>query len=106
MIGYEVTTVATSNRWDAPLAVYQSETGMTLRRDDIDPGGWTSRTFYPHAIVMVDGEMSAFDRDRQWHAHLCLTCRIDDTTRGVGCGNCRHTGFDQTPCVGCPAGAG
>jgi hypothetical protein len=30
--------------------------------------------------------------------HHCLTCGTEDAP-GAGCGNCRQTGFDQTPCL-------
>lgn len=35
------------------------------------------------------------------HTHYCWTCS-DGTVPGDGCHNCRNTGMDQTPCVGCP----
>lgn len=35
------------------------------------------------------------------HTHYCWTCS-DGTAPGDGCHNCRNTGMDQTPCVGCP----
>lgn len=63
--------VPTMNDWDAPVYVYTSEDGRTLvRRDEEDPGdewrggrgGWTS---YPHAVVLIDGAMTDFDRERQ-----------------------------------------
>ncbi|GAA0719460.1 hypothetical protein Drose_05780 [Dactylosporangium roseum] len=30
--------------------------------------------------------------------HVCLSCSPDYQTPGPGCGNCRNTGMDQTPC--------
>lgn len=48
--------------------------------------------------------------DRDPHAHVCVTCSPDGRRPGAGCMNCRHTGMDQTPCLGpghlphCPAG--
>lgn len=35
------------------------------------------------------------------HTHYCWTCSDGDKP-GDGCHNCRNTGMDQTPCVGCP----
>lgn len=34
-----------------------------------------------------------------WHA--CGSCSSDGMHPGNGCTNCRHTGFDQTPCRKC-----
>lgn len=37
------------------------------------------------------------------HPHYCLSCS-DGEGKGAGCGNCRQTGFDQSPwpdCAGC-----
>ncbi len=31
------------------------------------------------------------------HLHICVSCS-DGTQPGPGCGNCRETGMDQTPC--------
>lgn len=47
---------------------------------------------------------------RDPHAHVCVSCSPDGARPGTGCGNCRQTGFDQTPCLEpghlphCPAG--
>jgi hypothetical protein len=41
------------------------------------------------------------------HPHYCVSCS-DGEAAGPGCGNCRSTGYDQTPwpnCVGCKADA-
>lgn len=35
------------------------------------------------------------------HNHYCWSCS-DGSAPGPGCGSCRQTGMDQTPCVGCP----
>lgn len=31
--------------------------------------------------------------------HVCLSCSPDELTEGSGCHNCRHTGWNQTPCL-------
>lgn len=31
--------------------------------------------------------------------HVCLSCSPDELTAGPGCGNCRNTGWNQTPCL-------
>lgn len=31
--------------------------------------------------------------------HVCLGCSPDSQTPGPGCGDCRYTGMDQTPCL-------
>lgn len=36
---------------------------------------------------------------RDPHAHVCISCSPDGSRPGAGCGNCRQTGFDQTPCL-------
>lgn len=37
--------------------------------------------------------------------HYCITCGSADGP-GPGCGNCRGTGFDQTPCRACDSAPG
>ena len=63
-----ITAWATGNRWDAPFGHWSDDCGTVhYRRDPIEPPGfdWTHRTLIPHAVVLVDGVMSAFDAARQ-----------------------------------------
>lgn len=55
------------------------------------PSGWAIR-----ALATGGGPC---DRCGQplW-THVCLSCSPDYQTPGPGCGNCRNTGMDQTPC--------
>jgi len=36
---------------------------------------------------------------RAFWTHVCLSCSPDYQTPGPGCGDCRNTGMDQTPCT-------
>lgn len=38
-------------------------------------------------------------RQSDTHAHACVSCSPDGVLPGPGCGNCRQTGMDQTPCA-------
>jgi hypothetical protein len=50
------------------------------------------------------GEATERDTSYACHpTHYCITCGSKDGP-GLGCGNCRQTGYDQTPCQLCPAG--
>jgi hypothetical protein len=62
----DLTVRATTNVWDAPVGIYHYRNGrMEVRRDGAEPIVWLSREFYPHAVILVDGVLSAFDQDRQ-----------------------------------------
>jgi hypothetical protein len=34
-------------------------------------------------------------------SHVCVVCSPAPDVPGKGCHNCRATGYDQTPCLGC-----
>lgn len=71
MNGIDVEIIPTTNQWDAPVLVTQAENGtFSLARDDDhrysnSMGPRRHVAYYPHAVIVVDGEMTAFDRKRQ-----------------------------------------
>ena len=70
MNGIDVEIIPTTNQWDAPVLVTQAEDGTILlargaRRYSNAMGPRRHVAYYPHAVVVVDGEMTIFDRERQ-----------------------------------------
>lgn len=59
----DVQVRATTNPLDAPVVHFVFEDGSgQLRRDLSEPGRpWVRRTLMPHAVVIMDGELSWFD---------------------------------------------
>lgn len=52
--------------------------------------------------VLRQREFSAhLARRAAQHTHFCWSCS-DGSAAGRGCGNCRQTGFEQSPCLNCP----
>lgn len=65
-LSIDLTIVATGNEWDAPVYATYYEDGRvkSLSRTEFvtdEP----NRTYFPHAVVLVDGLMSRFDAERQ-----------------------------------------
>lgn len=63
-----VEVLATQNEWDAPYVRYRYHDGRTEERRDhrppVDPS-WVAWTYLPHAVVLINGELSPFDMRRQ-----------------------------------------
>lgn len=92
MNGIDVEIIPTTNQWDAPVLVTQAESGtISLSRDDDHRysnvmGPRRHVAYYPHAVVVVDGEMTAFDRKRQPAANDAdlLTILLPEHPEGPG----------------------
>jgi hypothetical protein len=58
---------ATNDERDAPVFEYRHADGsMKMMRDNSEPGEeWDLVTYFPHAVVFVDGQMSGYDADRR-----------------------------------------
>lgn len=101
--------VAKADRW---LRACGDEPGTDLF-DDTEKLQNASR-FHRRATATGGGPCERCGTPR--NRHVCLSCSPTGDQPGPGCINCRHTGWDQTPCqlstsepatvCKCPAGCG
>lgn len=65
---------------------------------------WGSHAIEVATAALAGGITAPVDRSYASHPlHYCITCG-SPAGPGPGCGNCRQTGYDQTPCRLCAAG--
>jgi hypothetical protein len=77
--------------------------GMAARRAALDDGDMKESDLLAMEQEMLAQGEAAEDKRYACHpTHYCITCGSKDGP-GAGCGNCRQTGFDQTPCLRCNA---
>lgn len=72
-------------------------------RDELEQARQLVAQYAPIAVPILADIKARKERAARAaaHTHYCWTCS-DGTKPGGGCHNCRNTGMDQTPCVGCP----